>query len=364
VHAVVAQVEKHPEITVHYQCLVTEVSGSVGNFKSKLSTGQEIKHGVVIIAVGGEPLRPEGLYLYKHHPNVLLSLELDGELIRQSRRVRNAQAAAFIQCVGSRIPERPYCNRLCCSHSVENALRLKEMNPDMEVYILYRDMRTYGQKEALYARARKNGVRFFRYAVDEPPQVHPSGDKIIIQVMDQNLQASVELSVDLLTLATAIIPHQNEPLAELYKVHLNADGFFSEAHVKIKPVEASTAGIFMAGLCHYPKPIEESLTEALACASRVGTILSRDSLELESTVSGLIDENCDGCAFCVDACSFKAITLLEYTSGGKVKKTVEVNEALCRGCGSCMATCPKKAIEVAGYTPDQLGAQVDAALGL
>ena len=363
VDAAVTQVEKHPKITVHYQSLVTEVSGSVGNFKSKLSTGQEIEHGVVIMAVGGEPLRPEGLYLYKQHPNVLLSLELDEELVRQSPRVKKAQAAAFIQCVGSRIPERPYCNRLCCSHSVENALKLKELNPDMEVYVLYRDMRTYGQKEALYARAREKGVRFLRYAVDNPPQVHPSGDKIIIQVMDQNLRVPVELSVDLLTLATAIIPHQNEPLAELYKVHLNAEGFFSEAHVKIKPVEASTAGIFMAGLCHYPKPIEESLAEALACASRVGTILSRDSLELESNVSGVIDENCDGCAYCVDTCPFKAINLLEYTSEGKVKKTVEVNEALCRGCGSCMATCPKKGIEVAGYTLDQLAAQVDAALG-
>ena len=159
----------------------------MGNFKSKLSTGQEIEHGIVIIATGAEPLRPEGEYLYKQHPNVLLSLDLDREISRGTPRVKDAQAVAFIQCVGSRIPERPYCNRVCCSHSVENAIRLKDMNPDMEVYILYRDMRTYGEREMLYAEARKIGVRFFRYNVDDPPRVEAAGDKLIIKFEDQDL---------------------------------------------------------------------------------------------------------------------------------------------------------------------------------
>jgi heterodisulfide reductase subunit A len=356
------RVEKHSRITVHYQAVVTEVSGTTGNFRSTLSTGLMIDHGVVIIAVGAEPLRPEGMYLYKRHPNVLLSLDLDRELARGSARVQNANGVAFMQCVGSRIPERPYCMRLCCSHSVENAIRLKEMNPDMRVYILYRDIRTYGEREALYTEARQKGVLFLRYAVDEPPEVTYSGEVIHIRVMDQSLRLPVTLTVDLLTLSSAIVPHQNAPLAELYKVPLNAEGFFTEAHLKIKPVEASTEGIFMAGLCHYPKPIQESLAEALAAASRAATIMSKDSLMLESTVSRPIDENCDGCAFCVDACPFKAITLLEYMKDGMVKKTVEVEEVLCKGCGSCMATCPKRGIVVAGFTLDQLGAQVDAAL--
>jgi len=337
----------------------------VGNYKSKLSTGQEIDHGVVIIATGAEPLRPEGQYLYKRHPNVMLSLDLDRELARGTPRVKEAQGVAFIQCVGSRIPERPYCNRVCCSHSVENAIRLKELNPAMEVYILYRDMRTYGERETLYAAAREKGVLFFRYAVDDPPQVTQAGDKIVIRVTDQNLGGDpVELPVDLLTMATAIIPHQNAPLAELYKVHLNAVGFYSEAHAKIRPVESSTAGIYMAGLCRYPKPIQESIVEALACASRAGTTLSRDTLELDAITSRPIDENCDGCAFCVDACPFRAISLLEYVRDGNVKKTVEVNQVICQGCGSCMATCPKQGIYVAGFTLEQLGAQVEAALGL
>jgi heterodisulfide reductase subunit A2 len=364
VDALIEKVEKQANITVYFWAMVTAVSGSVGNYKSRLSTGQEIEHGIVIIATGAEPLRPEGQYLYKQHPNVLLALDLDRELARGTPRVKEAQGVAFIQCVGSRIPERPYCNRVCCSHSVENAIRLKEMNPAVEVYILYRDMRTYGERETLYALAREKGVRFFRYAVDAPPTVTYARDHLIIMVMDQNLGMPVELHVDLLTLATAIIPHQNGPLAELYKVHLNAEGFFSEAHAKIKPVESSTAGIYMAGLCHYPKPIQESIVEALACASRAGTILSRDSLELESITSRPLDENCDGCAFCVDACPFQAISLLEYVKDGNVKKTVEVNQVLCKGCGSCMATCPKQGIFVAGFTLEQLGAQIDAALGV
>jgi heterodisulfide reductase subunit A len=269
---------------------------------------------------------------------------------------------AFIQCVGSRIPERNYCMRLCCSHSVENALRLKDMNPEMEVSILYRDLRTYGEREALYSKAREKGVRFFRYPVDNPPEVTYAGNRIQIKFMDQNLNLPVELTVDLLTLASAIVPHNNAPLADLYKVALNVDGFYTEAHLKIKPVEAANPGIYMAGLCHYPKPIQESITEALACASRAAVMLSRDYLELDATISQPIEENCDGCAFCVETCPFGAITLLEYLKEGVVKKTVEVNEVLCKGCGSCMATCPKRGIAVAGFTLEQLSAQLEAAL--
>ena len=200
-------------------------------------------------------------------------------------------------------------------------MKLKELNPDLEVYILFRDMRTYGEREILYEEARDQGVIFIRYRLADPPKVEQGADgKIKITVMDHILERPVELSVDLLTLATAIIPHHNAPLAELYKIPLNAEGFFTEAHAKIKPVEATTEGIYLAGLSHYPKPLQESVAEAMAAASRAATVLSRDSLELESTISRVIDANCDGCAFCVDACPFKAITLLEYMFEGKVKK--------------------------------------------
>ncbi|MFZ5450177.1 MAG: 4Fe-4S dicluster domain-containing protein [Thermodesulfobacteriota bacterium] len=360
----IGQVTSHPNISLHFNAIVEDVAGVVGNFTSTLSNQEVIQHGIVVLAIGAEPYRPEGEYLYKQNPNVMLSLDLDMEIVSESERLQQAQAVAFIQCVGSRIPERPYCNKVCCSHSVESAIKLKVMNPQRDVYILYRDMRTYGERELLYQRAREKGVVFIRFRQAEPPQVEEADGRLKITVKDQILGRPVSFSVDLLTLATAIIPHHNAPLAELYKVPLNAEGFFTEAHAKIKPVEAPTEGIYLTGLCHYPKPMQESVAEALACASRASTVLSKDSLLMESIISTPVDANCDGCAFCVDACPFKAITLLEYMKDGDIKKTIEVNAIQCKGCGSCMATCPKQGVYVAGFTPEQLEAQVDAALGL
>jgi heterodisulfide reductase subunit A len=360
--SLISKVTNHPHITIHFNSVVEEVSGVVGNFTTTLSGSQVVNHGIVVLAIGAEPHRPEGQYLYGENPNVLLSLDLDQEIAENSDRLQQAQAVAFIQCVGSRNPERPYCSKVCCSHSVENALKLKEMNPDMDVYVLFRDMRTYGEREIFYEIARDLGVIFIRYHLADPPKVTEDNGKIKITIKDHILQMPVELSVDLLTLAIAIIPHHNAPLAGLYKIPLNAEGFFIEAHAKIRPVDAPTEGIFLAGLCHYPKPLQESVAEALANAGRASTILAKDFIELESTISQVIDANCDGCAFCVDSCSFQALTLIEYMSQGHVKKTVEVNEVSCKGCGSCMATCPKVGIMVAGFTLDQLAAQVDAAL--
>jgi heterodisulfide reductase subunit A len=247
---------------------------------------------------------------------------------------------------------------------VENALKLKEMNPEKDVYILYRDLRTYGEREILYEKARGKGVLFFRYDLEDPPVVEEVDGKIVIKVTDRALKRPIELTPDLLVLASAIVPYDNTPVSELYKVPLTREGFFNEAHAKIRPVDCATDGIFLAGLCHFPKPLDESITQALASASRASTILSRDFLELESIVSRPVDANCDGCAFCIDTCPYKAITLIEYMTESGVKKTVEVTEVLCKGCGSCMATCPKQGIFVAGFTLAQLEAQAEAALEL
>jgi heterodisulfide reductase subunit A2 len=360
----VQRVTSHPKISVHFESIVEQVDGVVGNFTTTLSNNEVIQHGIVVLAIGAEPYRPEGEYLYKQNPNVLLSLDIDAEIMANTERLQKAQAVAFIQCVGSRIPERPYCNKVCCAHSVKNAITLKVMNPEMEVYILYRDMRTYGEREVLYQKARELGVVFIHYRLADPPVVTEADGRLQITVLDQVLGRPVSFKVDLLTLATAIIPHNNAPLAELYKVHLNAEGFFAEAHAKIKPVEAATEGIYLTGLCHYPKPIQEAIAESLACASRATTVLSKDFLQMESIISTPVDENCDGCAFCVDACPFHAITLVEYMKDGNLRKTIEVNPIQCKGCGSCMATCPKQGVYVAGFTPEQLEAQVDAAIGL
>jgi heterodisulfide reductase subunit A-like polyferredoxin len=360
----IEKVENHDKIKIHLESTVEEVSGFIGNFATKLSKGQEIDHGIVVLATGAKPYQPEGDYLYKENSNILLSLELDSEIAKESKRIKNAKTAAFIQCVGSRIPERMYCSKVCCAHSVENAIKLKEKNPDMDVYILYRDMRTYGKKEDLYKKAREKGVSFIRYNLDAPPKVEDAEGRIRIMVKDQVLQGPLEILADILILASAIVPHDNTPLAQLYKVALNTEGFFTQAHVKMRPVDCATYGIFLAGLCQYPKPFEDCIAQGLATASRASTILTRDQLQLESIISQPVDENCDGCAFCIEPCPFRALTLLEYMKGGDVKKTVEVNEVICQGCGSCMATCPKQGINVAGFSLGQLGAQVEAALGM
>jgi len=362
--AIIGKVTSHPNISIHFDSIIEKAAGVVGNFTSTLANQEVIQHGIVVLAIGASPYRPEGEYLYNQNPNVLLSQDMDAEIMQGTERLQNAQSVAFIQCVGSRIPERPYCNKVCCAHSVENSIKLKTLYPDLDVFILYRDMRTYGERELLYKRARELGVVFIHYRLADLPQVEEADGRLKVTVVDRVLGRPVSLMVDLLTLATAIIPHHNAPLAELYKVPLNAEGFFMEAHAKIKPVEASTEGIYLAGLCHYPKPIQESVAEALACASRATTVLSKDFLLMDSIISTPIDENCDGCAFCVDTCPFQAITLLEYMKEGDIKKTVEVNPIQCKGCGSCMATCPKAGIYVAGFTPEQLEAQVDAALGI
>jgi len=357
-------VKNHDKITVYWGSVVEEVSGFVGNFKSRLSTGHAIDHGIAVLATGGKAYEPQGRYLYKENSNVLLSLDLDQEIAQQSDRIKQAKTIVFIQCVGSRIPERMYCSKVCCAHSVENALKLKEINPDLDIYIIYRDMRTYGKKEDLYKKAREKGIAFIRYNLEHLPEVEDVEGRIRITVKDQVLQGPVEILTDILILASAIVPHDNTPLAHLYKVALNAEGFFSQAHAKMRPVDCATYGIFLAGMCQYPKPFEDCIAQGLASASRASAILSKDQLQLESIISRPVDENCDGCAFCIDTCPFKAITLLEYMKGGDIKKTVEVNEIACQGCGSCMATCPKQGINVAGFTLKQLGAQVEAALGL
>ena len=289
------------------------------------------RHGIVVLAIGAEPLRPEGMYLYKQNPNVLLSLDLDQEIAQESERLKKAQAVAFIQCVGSRIPERPYCNKVCCAHSVENAIKLKVMNPEMDVFILYRDMRTYGERETLYTRARELGVIFIRYVVSDPPEVEESRRPDQDHGDGSDPAAAGELHG-----GPPHPGHRHHPPPERAPGRTLQDpaqrrGFLHRGPRQDQAGGGLHRGHLLAGLCHYPKPIQESVAEALACASRANTILSRDFLELESIISNPIDENCDGCAFCVDTCPFKAITLIEYMKDGDVKKTVEVNADAVQG---------------------------------
>jgi len=359
VEDLINRVQNHPLIQVHLNAEITQVKGFVGNFTSTIATeGREvdIPHGVAIIAIGGHSYKPKE-YLYKENPRVLLSLEMDQALREKNPLVTEAQTAVFIQCVGSREPERPYCSRVCCSHSVESALELKKLNPDMEVFILYRDMRTYGLRENLYKEAREKGVVFIRYDLENKPQVEALPDgRLKVSVTDPILGLPISITADVLTLATAIIVKDQEKLATLFKVPLNNEGFFLEAHMKLRPVDFATDGVFIAGLAHYPKPMDEAIAQAKAAASRAALVLAQDAIRAGGVVAHIDPELCVGCQACVGVCPFGAISYVER------EDVCEVNQALCKGCGTCAANCPSECITLFGFSHKQIYTQVDEAL--
>jgi heterodisulfide reductase subunit A len=355
----VQRVTANPRIEVYLNSAIADVQGFVGNFTTTISTeGREtqVEHGAAVIAIGGHSYKPQE-YLYKENPRVLLSLEMDQALREKNPLVTGAKSAAFIQCVGSREPERPYCSRVCCTHSVENALRLKELNPEMDVYILYRDLRTYGLRENLYKEAREKGVIFIRYDLEHKPQVaQDAKGNLTVTVRDHILGMPVHLHPDVLTLASAIIVKDQETLAKLFKVPLTNDGFFLEAHMKLRPVDFATDGVFVAGLAHYPKPIDEAIAQAKAAAARATLVLAKDAIRAGGVVAQIDQAACSGCQACVGVCPFGAINYLED------KGVCEVNQALCKGCGTCAATCPSECITLFGFSHKQIYTQVDEAL--
>ena len=231
------------------------------------------------------------------------------------------------------------------------------------MFIVHHDMRTYGFNEARYREARERGVRFIRLAEGTEPQVLPSNGRVKLAVMDEILRATLKLDADLLVLSNGIVPREDsKALAQKLKVPLTQDGFFLEAHLKLRPVDFASEGIFLCGLAHSPKTADESIAQAMAAASRAATVLSKPRIEIQAAISEVVDENCDGCAYCVEPCPYKAITLIEYVKDGSIKKMVDADPAKCQGCGVCQATCPKKGIFVRNFKLEQLSAMVEAAL--
>jgi heterodisulfide reductase subunit A len=355
----VAKVENNSLIEVHLNSEVTNVKGFVGNFTSTISTegrDTEVPHGATVIAMGGHSYKPKE-YFYGENPRVMLALEMDQAFREKNPLLSDAKTAVFIQCVGSRIPERPYCSRVCCTHSVESAIHLKELNPEMEVFILYRDMRTYGSRERLYKEAREKGVVFIRFDLENAPQVEQLPDgRLKVKVRDPILGLPMALETDILGLASAIVVKDQEQLAQLFKVPLNNDGFFLEAHMKLRPVDFATDGVFVAGLAHYPKPIDEAIAQAKAASSRAAVVLAQDAIRAGGVVAQIDAETCVGCQACVGVCPFGAI---EYKTEEDV---CEVNQALCKGCGTCAANCPSECITLFGFSHKQIYTQVDEAL--
>ncbi|RJP75772.1 MAG: CoB--CoM heterodisulfide reductase iron-sulfur subunit A family protein [Desulfobacteraceae bacterium] len=352
----ISKVENHPDINVMINAEITGASGFVGNFETMIAAGGNtsiVRHGATIIATGGQASETDE-YLLGKNPNVTRWHDLE----HNPDKLKKAESVVFIQCVGSRDEKRPYCSRICCTASIKQAILAKDLNPGADVYVLYRDIRTFGDREVLYKEARNKGVIFIRYSLENKPVVQEVEGGLEVLVFDPVLQKKLAIQADLVNLATAIVPHDNEKLASLYKLSMNEDKFFMEAHAKLRPVDFATDGLFLCGLAHYPKPIEENIAQAMAAASRAATILSKPSIQVSPLVSQINAEKCIGCGLCVSICPFGAIELEEIEGKGKRAKNIS---ASCKGCGLCASSCPQKAIDMLHFRDEQIVAAVIAA---
>jgi len=353
----ISDIESDQNINILTNTQVKKVGGFVGNFQTTVENAgkeQVIEHGVAIIATGAVELKPDE-YLYGEDPRVLTALELDRKFIDNSLPLNETDSAVFIQCVGSRIKERPYCSKVCCTHSVKSALKLKESKPEMDVFIIYRDMRTYGLREELYREARAKGVVFIRYDFDKGLTVSKDQNGLNVRCTSYVLQREIEIKPDMLVLATAIVAPQENPIAQLFKVPVNEDGFFVEAHVKLQPIDFATKGVFVCGLAHAPKPVDEAVAQGLGAASRAATLLSKDKVLGNAIVSDINAQFCRGCRQCLEACPYQAIDFHED------RILCEVNQAMCTGCGSCAVACPTGAASIFHFDDQQVLTMVEAA---
>ena len=304
-------------------------------------------------------------YLYGEDDRVMTHLELDEKISQGDEKVTGAQSLVMIQCVGCRNEDRNYCSRVCCSESIKNALKLKEINPEMDIYILFRDIRTYGFKEDYYREAAGKEIRFIRYEAEEKPQVEAvtEGGKSILRVTlpDYVLGKKLEIDADIISLAAAVIPAADtKEIAGLFKVTLNPDGFFKEAHAKLRPVEFGTDGVYLCGTAHYPKFISETISQAYGAAGRVLTLLSHDTVIASGSVCEVDEKKCMGCGACAPVCEYGAIELRETRQGKKAM----VNPVLCKGDGLCNAMCPTGAIQLKHFTDEELLSTIDAAVAI
>jgi heterodisulfide reductase subunit A len=353
----ISDIESDQNINILTNTQVKKVGGFVGNFQTTVENAgkeQVIEHGVAIIATGAVEFKPAE-YLYGEDPRVLTALELDRKFIDNSLPLNETDSAVFIQCVGSRIKERPYCSKVCCTHSVKSALKLKESKPEMDVFIIYRDMRTYGLREELYREARAKGVVFIRYDFDKGLTVSKDQNGLNVRCTSYVLQREIEIKPDMLVLATAIVAPQENPIAQLFKVPVNEDGFFVEAHVKLQPIDFATKGVFVCGLAHAPKPVDEAVAQGLGAASRAATLLSKDKVLGNAIVSDINAQFCRGCRQCLEACPYQAIDFHED------RILCEVNQAMCTGCGSCAVACPTGAASIFHFDDQQVLTMVEAA---
>ncbi len=353
----ISKVRLDERISVHLGTEVRDVSGFVGNFKVRLDMG-EIVSGAIVVAVGGQEYQPRpGEYMYGD-PRVLTQWQLGSKM---SNGLMDARSVVMVQCVGSRNEEAPYCSRVCCTEAVRNAIKIKKAAPSTEVFVLHKDIRTYGFREDYYKKAGELGVNFVRFPDEEEPTVESDGAGLSVLVTDRTLGEVLRLRADLVVLSTGIRPNpDNEELSKLLKVPLSKDGFFLEAHMKLRPVDFATEGIFLAGLAHWPKFMDETMGQASGAAARAMTIISREYLETGGPIAAVNKAICNGCGLCEPVCEYKSITIMRDPDHPDMLRAM-VNESLCKGCGICVAACPSGAMEQKGFKDNQMYAVIDAA---
>lgn len=359
----IAEVQNNPLIEVFTKAKIVSIDGYVGNYSTFLYTEngeRKVEHGVVIVATGAGERKPDE-YLYGSSSKVITQMELE-EMIKDGKfNETGKKNIVMIQCVGSRDPERPYCSRVCCNQAIKNALAIKETNREANVTVLYRDIRSYGFNELNYRLARKSGISFVRYDIENKPEVTEKDGNLAVKYHDGIINEDICLKADLLVLSSAIIPdvENNRSLAKMLKVPLNQDGFFLEAHVKLRPVDFATDGVYLCGLAHSPKNFKESMIQGKAAAARAATIISKEILETEGTIAQVNENLCAGCGACEKVCAYKAVSVQEIVKrNGTVKKAV-VNAVLCKGCGTCSATCRCGAIDVNGFSDRQIVNEIE-----
>jgi heterodisulfide reductase subunit A len=353
----IADVTSNENIVLLLNASVDSADGFIGNFKTTIQSNgnrQVLEHGVTVIASGAEEFKTDD-YLYGQDQRVLTGLELQKKILNGDG-FDSCHTAVFVQCVGSRIPQRPYCSKVCCTQSLKSALSLKAKNSAMDIFILYRDLRSYGLREDLYREARDQGIKFIRYDNEKELAVRSAENGLQITFSDQVLRRQMVITGDLLVLASAVVTEKSNPLAQIYKVPQNDDGFFAEAHVKLRPNDFATDGVFVCGLAHAPKPIEESISQAQAAASRAVTVLSALEVSVSGTVA-VVDPNfCSSCGVCVEICPYSAPQFIENTGKAEIQAT------LCKGCGLCVASCRSGAIHLKGFDTGQIMAQLKTCL--
>ena len=362
----IRKVYRHPLIHVYTDATITEAAGYVGNFVTRVKSEgrvKEIKHGATVIAIGADEYKPAE-YLYGKDDRVMTQLELEEKITEGNEKVINARSLVMIQCVGCRQEERNYCARICCSHSIKNALKLKEINPGMDITVLFRDMRTYGFSEDYYREASNQDVKFIRYEPQDKPQieaVEEDGRPVLrVTVTDPILGKRLAIDADALALAAAIIPSaESREISGLFKVSLSPDGFFQEAHVKLRPVDFGADGVYLCGTAHYPKHISEAISQAYGAAGRALTLLSHDTVTASGSVCEVKESDCMSCGACITACTYGAVEFHDTPQG----KKATVNPILCKGDGLCNTKCPTGAISLKHYTDEELLSQIDAASG-